>query len=492
MSYLVLSPPVHQASEPPAGAFLLSAALEARGIQAPFYDLSLEFFHYALEKSGINTLPALRYMMKPPGGLYGIHRHASYSGVISSALKRYAAGFPGWHLTPMDCSPPGGLHRPGSIPTEGTPFTKFFVEKLEPVLDRFPKAAVLVSVAYLSQLPAAVELSGFLARRRRRTLFGGSLFESLSRTGTGLSLLEQSLGTVSTGDGSELLPDSTEGVLDQLAYPQLLSGMAYLSPAPVIPLTFSIGCIWNRCLFCPDREKPLRRVPVSAAERMIEEAPEGSMVHFTDSALPLDGVSGLLPVLRRRKVRFFGFARATGDFLAEGLLKTWADSGCAMLQWGLESGSPDILKRFGKGILPETSRRVLRESAMHGIRNYVYLLFGLPGETEADRELTLELVRSSGADMDFLNISVFNLPAECELSRNHREFGMDLGSYDEGEEVIRLYRPFTCGETNPREEAKAFLRSRFDTEPVVAGLVTGTPRWFRANHMAFMKRRRTN
>jgi len=490
LSYLILSPPVHQPSEPPSGAFLLSSALAARGIEAPFFDLSLEFFHYALEKSGVNTAPAIRYMTAPPGGAYTAHQHASHSGVIMAALKRYIGGFPGWRLTPMDCVPPGGLHRPGKLPVTNTPFTGFYEEILGPMLNRFSTETVLVSVAYLSQLPAAVELSRFLKRAGRKHICGGSLPESLSRTGTGLSLLKESLRSVSTGDGSELFPSTPNGVLDQLAYPELLSERVYLSPAPVLPLTFTIGCIWNRCLFCPDREKPLRQVPASAAERMIEEAPRGSMIHFIDSTMPVERVSGILPVLRDRNARFFGFARATGEFLGEGLLNAWADAGCAMLQWGLESGSQDILKRFGKGINLETAKRVLKESAALGIRNYVYLLFGLPGESWADRKMTLELVRSSGADMDFLNTSVFNLPVDCELSRNHRDFRMELGAYDEGEDVIRLYRPFTCCGANPREEAKAFLRNTFDTDPAAAVLAAATPRWFRAAHMAFMKRRR--
>jgi len=147
LRYLVLSPPVHQPSEPPSGAFLLSAALAARGVQAPFFDLSLEFFHYAMEKSPINTAPALGYMISPPGGLYEPHQHASHSGVIMSALRRYAGRFPGWHLTPMDCSPPKGLHRPGDYPSSGTPFEGFYGEVLEPVLESFAGATVLVSVA---------------------------------------------------------------------------------------------------------------------------------------------------------------------------------------------------------------------------------------------------------------------------------------------------------------------------------------------------------
>ena len=55
----------------------------------------------------------------------------------------------------------------------------------------------------------------------------------------------------------------------------------------------------------------------------------------------------------------------------------------------VESGSPEVLKRLGKGAGAARARRVLRATAAAGIRNQVYLLFGVPGETDAEREQTL-------------------------------------------------------------------------------------------------------
>lgn len=486
MRYLILSPPVHQPSEPPSGAFLLSAALAARGIEAPFFDLSLEFFHYALGKSTINTTQALGYMTSPPGGRYEPHQHASHSGVIMSALKRYAGRFPGWHITPMDCSPPKGLHRPGDYPSAGTPFEDFYREILEPVLNGHNDATVLVSVAYLSQLPGAVELGRFLRVRGRKALFGGSLFESLSRTGTGMSLLKRYIPEMTLDDGSGLLPPNSGHVMDELVFPELLSRRDYLAPAYVLPVPFTTGCVWNKCLFCPDREKPLKVTPERTIRKLLEAAPPGVMVHFIDSTIPLPLLESTLPLLGERGHRFFGFTRATREFLKPGLFDRMARSGCAMLQWGIESGSPGILERFGKGIDPGTARRVLKESAARGIMNYAYFLFGLPGETARDREMTLELIEESGTAISFMNASVFNLPVDSELTDRHREFGMSLGTYDPGTDAIRLYSPFTCDDGDPRTEAKRFLWEAARNSPVFSNLLKSTPKWFRATHMAFM------
>lgn len=476
---------MHQPSEPPAGAYLLAGALAARGIEAPLLDLSLEFFHHALERGGINMKPALGYMTNPPEGLYDRHRHASHSGVIASALRNFASAFPGWSLTPMDCAPPKGLHRILETPVSGTPFSGFLEQTLDPVLAEYGDSVILISTAYLSQLPASVELAAFLRRRNLRFLLGGSLFDSLSRTGNGLDLVRRILPEVVTRDGSDLMPDG-KAVLDRLTHPVLLSGRPYLSPAPVIPAAFTSGCVWNRCLFCPDRAKPFRYVPEDTLERFIGSAPPGAMIHFVDSTVPASRLPGVMEAIGDIRGRFFGFARATGEYLAPGFLETLAASGCSMLQWGLESGSREILRRFRKGTDPETAVRVIGKANRLGIRNYVYLLFGLPGETRRDREETLRMVRDISLGVHFLNASVFNLPLECELARRRGEFGMELGEYGSGDEVIRLYSPFTCGGTNPRREAREFLRSEFNSDLAVSRLLRDTPKWFRAAHMAFM------
>ncbi len=485
LNCLILSPPVHQPSEPPAGAYLLAGALAARGIAAPMLDLSLEFFHYAMEQSGMNTKPALKYMTAPPEGVYDTHRHAGHSGVIASALRSFAASFPGWSLTPMDCSPPRGLHRILDTPVSGTPFSAFLDRVLDPVLEKHGTPLVLVSTAYLSQLPATVELAAFLRRRSLRFLVGGSVFNSLSSTGGGLELVRRVIPEVVAHDGSDLMPDG-KPVLDSITHPVLLSGRPYLSPAPVIPAAFTTGCIWNRCLFCPDRARPFRYLPEDTLRDFIASAPRESMIHFVDSTIPAHRLPGVLEALRRNRARFFGFARATGEYLAPGFLDALAASGCSMLQWGLESGSREILRRFHKGTDPDTAKKVLREAGGRGIRNYVYLLFGLPGETGDDREETLRMIREIGRDVDFLNASVFNLPLECELVRRRGEFGMELGEYDAGSDVIRLYSPFVCDGRDPRREAKGFLRGEFGKDPAVSRILRNTPKWFRAAHMAFM------
>jgi hypothetical protein len=67
-------------------------------------------------------------------------------------------------------------------------------------------------------------------------------------------------------------------------------------------------------------------------------------------------------------------------------------AGCECIQFGLESGSPRILQKLGKGIEVEQTLRACRLVREVGINLSVYLISALPGETDADFAQTLELL----------------------------------------------------------------------------------------------------
>ena len=84
-------------------------------------------------------------------------------------------------------------------------------------------------------------------------------------------------------------------------------------------------------------------------------------------------------------MQFYGFARPTAKLLADDLIEDAAESGLIMLQLGVESGSKSLLDRYDKGLAPGEAQEVIKRSSSAGVRTYLYLLFGLPDETEGDR-----------------------------------------------------------------------------------------------------------
>ncbi len=499
MKFLVTVPPVITPSEPPSGAFLLAAGLVARGVEAGFLDLSLEYFRYifSLSPKGRGypaVIPALDYLLNNP--LYTPQKHRTSSGVLNSSMKLFSKKYPGWKITLMNLMPPVSLHRPSElmrISREGnTPFSRFWEEYLLPVLQRYNPETVLVSLSYLSQLTAGIDLVLFLRMAGYRVIVGGSLLNSLSRTGTGYELVRGVLPESSLSDGSSFpgFNSGSDPFLSNLSWPDMLGEWNYISGRPVIPYTLSTGCYWNRCLFCPDSSRKLTLYGHETFERFISTIPSTIMdrnpiIHFVDSAIPGRALEGVLPLLRKYKLDFYTFARPEGwiSRIADRL----SESGCLMLQLGAESGSRSLLDRFEKGIDPDTTLEVLKKCADTGIRSYVYMLLGLPGETDHDIKASLRFLEEAGDSIDFINFSIFNLPVNCALTDRASEFGIDLLEHDSPDDAIRLYLSFLYKGQNPRIRAKRAVSERFAEIPAVAEALIRTPRWFRTSHFPLIE-----
>ena len=193
-----------------------------------------------------------------------------------------------------------------------------------------------------------------------------------------------------------------------------------------------------------------------------------------------------MPVAMEHKIKFYGFARPEKALTRDGLIGECAQSGCLMFQLGVEGGSRDLLARFNKGIDPAESRRVLAMAAEAGIRNYVYLLFGLPGETDDDRRATLGLLKDNVPNIDFLNLSIFNMPKHCELAERAEEFEVELDDYNLHGETLHFYRPFKVGGIDPRRGTREFISNVLLVGADIKAIHQRTPKWFRAAHLALM------
>jgi len=490
-------------AEPAAGAFTLAAGLAGRGLEVGLFDLSLEMIHRTLSDPEIPG-PAIERAVETLVGAtegYEPQEHRSATGLLHARLKGFGTRWPGWTMTLMDLAAPGRVHDPGALAAAladgGSPFASLWDEVLLPVLERERPKEVLISLAYLSQLAAAIDLASYLRDRGTEPVVGGSLLNSLAHSGRGIDALRGSFPRMMVGDGMALLAASdasgggaAEHLTDRLAWPRLLSQQPYLSARPVVPIPLSTGCFWNRCAFCPDRGVPFVRVPPRALDDLFRGAPAEiraarPLVHLLDSALPPAQLRRFLPIARDHGLSFYGFARPSRH-LTPALLDEAAEAGCVMLQLGAESGSEELMARYDKGFAPDEAEEVIQAAAAAGIRTYLYLLFGLPHETHADRRQTLELLVRNAEAVDFLNLSVFNLPEQSGLTGEGAEHGIDVGEFPE-DGVLRLYRPFVVDGVDPRAEARDFLERELRSHDQIRPMVRRSPRWLRAAHNAMLR-----
>jgi radical SAM superfamily enzyme YgiQ (UPF0313 family) len=97
-------------------------------------------------------------------------------------------------------------------------------------------------------------------------------------------------------------------------------------------------------------------------------------------------------LLVREKVYILWNCQSRVNAVDGEMLRWMKRAGCECVQFGVESGSPGILRALGKGITPEQVRNAAAATRKAGINLSVYLITGVPGENEEDLTATINLI----------------------------------------------------------------------------------------------------
>jgi hypothetical protein len=307
-----------------------------------------------------------------------------------------------------------------------------------------------ISAVYLSQALPAFALAGLLrhAGYRGTLVLGGGLVTSWAPGLGPRSELFRIWDALVAGPGEEALEALVAGhsrasSLLQSAAPVVcfdpdpagLSWDRYFGPGPILPLAASRGCYWKRCAFCPDTAQdavPFRLGdPRALAETILRARDDHGFrhVHLTDDAVPPRSLRALARALRGQGISWYGFARLERQFLDPGFAEELALGGCAMLQLGVETASQRLLDLLGKGTRAGDAEVVLTNLTAAGIRTYVYLLFGVPSETEEEALGTVEWAAGNAGRISFLNLALMNLPRGAAPAKTAGTAGTAAGSW---------------------------------------------------------------
>jgi anaerobic magnesium-protoporphyrin IX monomethyl ester cyclase len=176
----------------------------------------------------------------------------------------------------------------------------------------------------------------------------------------------------------------------------------------------SVGCPYA-CNYCTDMVFYKRRFNALEAERVVREVTELvakyriAEVAMLDSNLPVDWrrARDIAKGFLDSKLRFRWSFQASTDFLcrmSDDDVRLLGESGVTHMGFGTESTSGSVLKLMNKrhqrvDQMFETARK----AAIGGIHVTFNLIFGYPGETEADRVETLQTM--SEIARQFWNVS---------------------------------------------------------------------------------------
>ena len=209
------------------------------------------------------------------------------------------------------------------------------------------------------------------------------------------------------------------------------------------------GCPYH-CNWCA---KPIwgQRYHSRSPENVVAELKWLKETYAPDHIWFADDIMGLKPNWLERfgalvaaeaaQVPFKCLSRA--DLLLRGnTIKGLQQAGCDIVWIGAESGSQSVLNAMEKGTKVEQIYEAAQQVHEAGFRIAFFLQFGYPGETRADIELTLQMVRDCAPNDIGMSVS-YPLPGTKFYERVKLELG-EKQNWVDSSDLEMLYRgPFT-------------------------------------------------
>ncbi len=196
---------------------------------------------------------------------------------------------------------------------------------------------------------------------------------------------------------------------------------------PLGTMVTSRGCP-HHCIFC-DRSVFGNLYRARSAANIVDEMETLVERHHAKEVRFWDDTFNLLPKrvfqicseIRNRRLDIEWSCVARVSNMTEPLLRAMRQAGCWQVDYGVETGNPDILKGIHKGITMDLVRKTVRMSKSAGLRVRAFFMLGLPGETEGTMRQTIDFAKSLDLDVAVFHITT-PLPG-TELYRGAKERG---------------------------------------------------------------------
>lgn len=180
----------------------------------------------------------------------------------------------------------------------------------------------------------------------------------------------------------------------------------FLSTAQIFT---SRGCP-SRCTFCVNKNlsrimgygKPFRQRSVKNVVDEIEYLADRYAIdgfYLCDDAFCIrkQFTYDFCAELTGRNLKLIWATETKVNLVSREMIRVMKEAGCVQLDFGVESGSSEVLKRMKKDITLEQVRNAFRWCHELGIRPLANFMLNTPGETEDDVQKTLDLAREIDA-----------------------------------------------------------------------------------------------
>ena len=258
----------------------------------------------------------------------------------------------------------------------------------------------------------------------------------------------------------------------------------YFTPLPIVGALISSRCYWSKCKFCAVACKDDHPFDYQKPEKVVENIKKlqkengVGYIQFMDYAMPPSILNNFC-ISDGLGVFWSCQARFEKSFLKEKYFNRLFDAGCTSISWGFETGSDKILKNVNKGGVTDKLNRqkILKASAEAGILNHLFVITGLPGETDDDFIETVSFLYENINLISGIEVYPFQLQPHTVIGRIPYVYGFKT-SKKYGDWCMDL--PFT-GEPEKKtaitrakylEETFGFVSKRSETDDCLEGHIT--------------------
>jgi radical SAM superfamily enzyme YgiQ (UPF0313 family) len=210
----------------------------------------------------------------------------------------------------------------------------------------------------------------------------------------------------------------------------------YLHPNE-ITLMLSRGCI-NRCSYCSEAPafKKFRAFPAEMVfaelvyhwERTNCRRPMKLLLNdslINGNMRELERLAELLIEHRDTIQVEYGGMMFIRDELTDEVIDKLVDAGLKNVLFGLESGSEAVLKRMHKRFKLSTAERVFQRFHERGVDVVASVIFGHPGETEAEFHTSLNFLRANAQHVHKFLLNYLGLYGNSAITAHPDRYGID-------------------------------------------------------------------
>lgn len=182
-------------------------------------------------------------------------------------------------------------------------------------------------------------------------------------------------------------------------------------------MTSSRGCIF-KCTFCDNHCIPYRAMSPKRVVDEMEACKKDFKINEIDMfdgvfSISKERILNICNEIMKRRLKIYWSIRTRVDLVDKEILEALKLAGCIRIYYGIESGSPQILRNIKKNVALERIHYIIKLTKKIGINTFGYFMVGNYGENNETVKETKKLMLS--LSLDYVQIAPIFYPPNTEV-----------------------------------------------------------------------------